>query len=116
MGGGPHPTLDACQELATEHPRARPGSPTKRWYLIDLANDLSHDRGLLTIATILPEPAPSQRKRQLAETVREHLAERKVDALVRVVSAPTPYVGASVLVEAYGLGGLVPNTGAVGRR
>ena len=90
------------------------GSPTKRWYLIDLANNLSHDRGLLTIATILPEPAPSQRKRALAETVREHLAERKVDALVRVVSAPTPYVGASVLVEAYGLGGLVPNTVLLG--
>jgi solute carrier family 12 sodium/potassium/chloride transporter 2 len=90
------------------------GSPTKRFYLIDLANALSHDRGLLTIATILPEPAPSQRKRQLAETVRDHLAERKVDALVRVVSAPTPYVGASVLVEAYGLGGLVPNTVLLG--
>ncbi len=90
------------------------GSPTKRFYLIDLANTLSHDRGLLTIATILPEPAPAQRKRQLAETVREHLAERKVDALVRVVSAPTPYVGASVLVEAYGLGGLVPNTVLLG--
>ncbi|HSH10237.1 MAG TPA: hypothetical protein VLA10_00510 [Ilumatobacter sp.] len=90
------------------------GSPTKRFYLIDLANALSHDRGLLTIATILPEPAPSQRKRQLAETVRDHLAERKVDALVRVGSAPTPYVGASVLVEAYGLGGLVPNTVLLG--
>ncbi len=90
------------------------GSPTKRWYLIDLANAMSHDRGLLTIATILPEPAPTQRKRHLAETVREHLADRKVDALVRVVSAPTPYVGASVLVEAYGLGGLVPNTVLLG--
>jgi amino acid transporter len=90
------------------------GSPTKRWYLIDLANSLSHNRGLLTIATILPDPTPSQRKRQLAETVREHLAERKVNALVRVVSAPSPYVGASVLVEAYGLGGLVPNTVLLG--
>ena len=90
------------------------GSPTKRWYLIDLANAMSHGRGLLTIATIVPDPTPSQRKRHLAETVREHLAERKVDALVRVVSAPTPYVGASVLVEAYGLGGLVPNTVLLG--
>jgi hypothetical protein len=90
------------------------GSPTKRWYLIDLANGLSHNRGLLTIATILPDPAPSQRKRHLAETVREHLAERDVDALVRVVSAPTPYMGASLLVEAYGLGGLVPNTVLLG--
>lgn len=90
------------------------GSPTKRWYLIDLANGLSHNRGLLTIATILPEPAPSQRKRQLAETVREHLKERDVDALVRVVSAHTPYMGASLLVEAYGLGSLVPNTVLLG--
>jgi hypothetical protein len=90
------------------------GSPTKRWYLIDLANGLSHNRGLLTIATILPEPADSQRKRKLAETVRDHLAEREVDALVRVVSAQTPYMGASLLVEAYGLGGLVPNTVLLG--
>ncbi len=90
------------------------GSPTKRWYLIDLANSLSHNRGLLTIATILPDPAPTERKRHLAETVRAHLAERKVDALVRVVSAPTPYVGASVLVEAYGLGALAPNTVLLG--
>ncbi len=90
------------------------GSPTKRWYLIDLANALSHNRGLLTIATIMPESAPTERKRHLAETVREHLAERKVDALVRVVSAPSSYVGASVLVEAYGLGGLVPNTVLLG--
>ncbi len=90
------------------------GSPTKRWYLIDLANCLSQSRGMLTIATILPEPTASQRKRQLAETVREHLAERDVTALVRVVSAPSAYVGASVLVEAYGLGGLVPNTVVLG--
>ncbi len=90
------------------------GSPTKRWYLIDLANSLSSNRGLLTIATILPDPTTHERKRQLAETVREHLSERDVDALVRVVSAPSPYVGASVLVEAYGLGGLVPNTVVLG--
>ena len=90
------------------------GSPTKRFYLIDLANSFSHDRGILTIATIMPEATTTVRKRQLAETVREHLAERNVRALVRVVSAPSPYVGASVLVEAYGLGGLVPNTVVLG--
>jgi amino acid transporter len=90
------------------------GSPTKRWYLIDLANGLSHNRGLLTVATILPDPTPSERKKHLAETLRDHLAERDVDALVRVVSAPSSYIGASVLVEAYGLGGLVPNTVLLG--
>jgi len=90
------------------------GSPTKRWYLIDFADAVSHDRGLLTVATILPDPAPTERKKHLAETVREYLADRDVDALVRVVSAQTPYIGASLLVEAYGLGGLVPNTVLLG--
>jgi hypothetical protein len=90
------------------------GSPTKRWYLIDLAHSLAQDRGLLTIATILPEPTPSERKRHLTETVRAHLAAREVDALVRVVSAPSPYDGAAVLVEAYGLGSVVPNTVVLG--
>lgn len=86
------------------------GSPSKRWYLIDLANTISHDRGLLSVATILPEPVTSERKTQLASTIRDHLEERSVEALVRVVSAPSPYVGAALLVEAYGLGTLIPNT------
>jgi amino acid transporter len=30
------------------------GNPEKRWYLIDLANTISHDRGILSVATILP--------------------------------------------------------------
>ncbi len=90
------------------------GSPTKRWYLIELADALSHGRGLLTVATVLPDGTPAARKRSLAETVREHLAERDVDALVRVVSASNAFAGASLLVEAYGLGGIVPNTVVVG--
>lgn len=90
------------------------GSPAKRWYLIDLANAISHDRGILSIATILPEPATAERKAQLANTIRDHLEERSVEALVRVVCAPSPYVGAAILVEAYGLGNLVPNTVLLG--
>ena len=46
----------------------------------------------------------------MALTIREHLEERSVEALVRVVSAESPYKGAGLLVEAYGLGSLVPNT------
>lgn len=86
------------------------GSPAKRWYLIELANTISHDRGILSIATILPASTTSARKHQLALTIREHLEERSVEALVRVVSAESPYKGAGLLVEAYGLGSLVPNT------
>ena len=90
------------------------GSPAKRWYLIELANTISHDRGILSIATILPEPTTSARKSQLALSIREHLEERSVEALVRVVSASSPYQGAGLLVEAYGLGSLVPNTVMLG--
>ncbi len=90
------------------------GSPAKRWYLIDFANSVSHDRGILSVATILPETTTPDRKRQLATTIRDHLEERSVEALVRVVSAPNPYVGVAVLVEAYGLGNLVPNTVLLG--
>ncbi len=90
------------------------GSPSKRWYLIDMANSVSHDRGILSVATILPEQASAERKAQLTTTIRDHLEERGVQALVRVVSAPNPFVGVSTLVEAYGLGGLVPNTVLLG--
>jgi amino acid transporter len=91
------------------------GNPEKRWYLIDLASTISQDRGILSVATILPESAANhERKNKLAETIRDHLEERNVDALVRVVSAATPYEGAATLVEAYGLGYLVPNTVLLG--
>ena len=91
------------------------GNPEKRWYLIDLANTISHDRGILSVATILPASvATTERKNSLAATIRDHLEERNVDALVRVVSAATPYKGAATLVEAYGLGYLVPNTVLLG--
>ncbi|MDH3247499.1 MAG: Na-K-Cl cotransporter [Acidimicrobiia bacterium] len=90
------------------------GSPAKRWYLIDFANSASHDRGILSVATILPEPTSTERKQQLTTTIRDHLEERGVEALIRVVSAPNPYVGVATLVEAYGLGSLVPNTVLMG--
>jgi amino acid transporter len=92
------------------------GNPEKRWYLIDLANTISHDRGILSVATILPASAATntERKNSLAATIRDHIEERNVDALVRVVSAPSPYEGAAALIEAYGLGYLVPNTVLLG--
>jgi amino acid transporter len=90
------------------------GNPEKRWYLIDLANTISQNRGILSVATILPHDAGSSRKNNLATTIRDRLAERGVQAFVRVVSARTPYEGADTLIEAYGLGNLVPNTVLLG--
>lgn len=87
------------------------GNPAKRWYLIDLANAIAHDRAIINVAAILPEGSLTpERRKALTATLRDHLEERGVAALLRVVSAPSPYEGASLLVEAYGLGSLVPNT------
>ena len=46
----------------------------------------------------------------LENTISEHLKKQQVQALVRVVTAPDPFEGMLQLVEAYGLGTLVPNT------
>ena len=91
------------------------GAPTKRWYLVDLAMSLSHNRALVTIASVLTDRSVSpQREDALERTVRDYLEERDVQALLRVVRAPDPFSGAERLVESYGLGALVPNTVLLG--
>jgi amino acid transporter len=87
------------------------GAPTSRWHLIDLASSFIHNRGLITVSTVLVTNTVSQsRQSSLESTIRDYLLKRGVDSLVRVVSAPDPYTGAERLVSAYGLGPLVPNT------
>jgi amino acid transporter len=86
------------------------GSPTSRWYLIELADALSHDKGFLTVASILPVDTPSDRIASLSHTVREYLEKRGVQALVKMYAAPTPLEGARTLIDGYGYGPIVPNT------
>ena len=37
------------------------GSPTNRWYLIELASAISQDRGFVTVAAVVPEETPRER-------------------------------------------------------
>lgn len=91
------------------------GAPTRRWHLIDLANSLSHSRGLVTVSTVLGEGDVTRDRIQVIESnIREYMAKRGVQALVRVISAPDPFVGAVRLVDAYGLGAFYPNTVLLG--
>ncbi len=91
------------------------GAPTRRWHLIDLTAALTHNRALMTVSTVLPAHAFSVERQQAMEAnIREYLARRGVQGLVRVITAPNPFVGATRLVEAYGLGALVPNTVLLG--
>lgn len=91
------------------------GAPTRRWHLIELANSLSHSRGLVTVSTVLSGDSLTRERVQAMETnIRDYMERRNVQALVRVISAPDPFVGAVRLVDAYGLGALFPNTVLLG--
>jgi amino acid transporter len=91
------------------------GAPTRRWPLIELADSFTQSRGLLTVATVVPVDAVSAQRREAQEEgIREYLAKRGVQGLVRVVPAPDPFSGAERLVEYYGLGALSPNTVLLG--
>jgi amino acid transporter len=91
------------------------GSPRRRWHLIELASAIGHSRGILNVATVVPERAVSARRQMGMETnIRDYLARRGIQALVRVIPATDPFEGAKILVDAYGLGALHPNTVVLG--
>jgi hypothetical protein len=91
------------------------GAPARRWPLIELADSFTQSRGLLTVATVVPLDSVSAQRREAQEQgIREYLAKRGVQGLVRVVPAPDPFAGAERLVEYYGLGALAPNTVLLG--
>lgn len=86
------------------------GAPTRRWHLIDIARSITHNRALMTVATVLPKDVAPERINTMEIAVREHLDRRGVRSLVRIVPSDDPFGGSRMLVSAYGLGTLVPNT------
>ena len=87
------------------------GAPTKRWHLIDMADALTHKRGLFTVASVLPEGSRDVgRQEKLEATLQDYLEKRGIQAFVRLVTAPDPFQGMKQLIEAYGIGPLLPNT------
>lgn len=91
------------------------GAPTRRWHLIELATALTHNRGLITVASVIPSGSRSVAQQEKMETtIQEYLERRGIQAMVRLVTASGPFVGAENLIEAYGLGHLVPNTILIG--
>ncbi|PNW34865.1 UNVERIFIED_CONTAM: Na-K-Cl cotransporter [Euhalothece sp. KZN 001] len=87
------------------------GAPTKRWSLIELADALTHKRGLITVATVLKSKSRELIKQGDSEKrIRNYLEKKGIQALVRIVTATDIFAGAEHLVETYGLGSIVPNT------
>lgn len=91
------------------------GSPTARWYLIEIANAFSHGYGLLTVAAVLSDKHISnERKENMEETIRNYLEERKITAMVKVYPSGDVMSGISELIKGYGFGPIEPNTVLIG--
>lgn len=91
------------------------GTPTKRWTLIELANAFTHNRGFITISSVLPSGSRDPAQQAKLETkLRDYLDRRGIQALVRLIAAEDLCEGTQRLVEVYGLGPLVPNTVLLG--
>jgi amino acid transporter len=87
------------------------GSPKSRWHLIEMAHSLAQHSSALTISSILPVEDWSAAKVHSMETsMRDYLAKREVEAMVKIFPSPDMLTGASALVRAYGYGPLTPNT------
>lgn len=91
------------------------GSPARRWSLVELADALTHNRGLVTVSSVLPSGSRDMgQQADMEATIRDYLERRGVTALVRLTTASDPFEGALQLVETYGIGPLVPNTVLLG--
>ncbi len=87
------------------------GMPTKRWHLIDFAYGIVQEKGLITVATILPEKGVTQeRVVNYEHNILTYLKDKNIKTLVRVTRAEGPFLGSKQLVNSYGLGSVVPNT------
>lgn len=89
------------------------GAPTKRLYLVELADAISHGKGFLTVASILREKLLPEGENKLAELeklIRKYLKERDIPALVEVTQADDLKAGIQNLVRSYGIGPITPNT------
>ncbi len=91
------------------------GAPTKRWHLIELATDFTHNRGLITVASILPTGARNlKQQEQMRGTIRDYLEKRGIQAFVKLIEATDTSTGAQQLIDTYGIGPLMPNTVLLG--
>ena len=90
------------------------GLPSKRWYLLELADAIARQNCLTTTAMVLPEETSNERIRAVRETIREYLKKRDVQSIVKVVKAPDIMEGLLTLINTYGFGTISPNTILIG--
>lgn len=107
------------EDLDTKNWRPNPivlaGSPTKRWHLIEFANTFTNKQGILSVASVLSEGSVNTEQiKSMKLHIQEFMLKKGVNGLVKVMQAKDRFEGAVNLVNAYGLGTLVPNTVILG--
>ena len=90
------------------------GAPTRRWYLVRLADALSQNRGILTIALVVREEESEDHLKLLEQSVNEQFVEQQLMALSRVYRSDNVMNGMRDLIRHYGLGPIRPNTVLLG--
>jgi len=91
------------------------GAPTRRWHLIEMADAISRNRSLVTVASIIPENTwTAERAENLRLSIRSYLEKQGVEAQVRIQPGEDHWSGIRELVRAYGYGPLTPNTVLIG--
>ncbi|PTX43703.1 amino acid transporter [Christiangramia gaetbulicola] len=93
------------------NPLVLSGAPTKRWHLIDFASNITHNRGILTVATVLTSSHTTiERRKQMQNNIEDFLTKKGSRGFARVIEAEDTFKGAEDFVKAYGLASLEPNT------
>jgi hypothetical protein len=87
------------------------GSPKRRWYLIDFADQITHKRGILTVASVIEEEKLRQDQiKVMKQNIKDLLDRNGIQGLVKIIASRNRYYGVQSLVQSYGLGELEPNT------
>jgi hypothetical protein len=90
------------------------GAPTRRWYLVRLADALSQNRGILTIGLVVREEESEQHLELLEQRISQIFDEEQVIALTRVYRSDNVMHGIRDMIRHYGLGPIRPNTVLLG--
>lgn len=91
------------------------GDPFLRAHLIDFTRDITHSKGLLTMASIVGEHFKENQNLSFYRNNIDHfLKTNKVPALVEVHRSANVMEGMKTLIHHYGFGPLTPNTIVLG--
>lgn len=83
--------------------------------LLSLANQMTHQQGFLTLASVLKQSIVKVDEIERWEgVIKENLKKNNMEALVEVVVAKSLPIGLENIITSYGMGPLVPNTVVLG--